>query len=132
MRSPRTPLVALMIALAALTGFVTPNALAAAPHGSPRAGERTGPRTVPEDPDEPPREARQAECRTRIKGSTVFTVCHNPYAETDRVQLHIECDRWWDPDVDGKRVEVGPARTVELSDRCWKGIRAVWVTHQRY
>ncbi|WP_420803112.1 hypothetical protein [Streptomyces spiramyceticus] len=70
-------------------------------------------------------------CRTSIEGSRVVAYCHNPYPESDRVQLHTECDRWWDIDADGPPVEVGPARTVRLTDRCWKEVRAAWVSHER-
>lgn len=71
----------------------------------------------------------EAECRTAVYGSVGTATCFNPDADADRVQLHIECGRWWDPDVDGRAVEVGPAQAVTLSDRCWKEIRDVWVTH---
>ncbi|MGP3981557.1 hypothetical protein [Streptomyces sp. KR80] len=79
----------------------------------------------------PDRSPFGAECRTSIQGSRVTASCHNPYPDSDMVQLHIECRRWWDPDVDGKPVEAGPARTVVLSGRCWMEIRDVWVTHDR-
>jgi hypothetical protein len=69
-----------------------------------------------------------AECRTSVQGSEGVAVCFNPDPDLDRVQLHIECRRWWDPDVDGAPVPVGPAETVTLSDRCWKEIQNVWVT----
>lgn len=72
-----------------------------------------------------------AECRTDVTGSRVVAYCHNAYAETDRVRLHIECDRWWDIDSDGSPVEAGPARTVRLTGRCWKEVRSAWVSHQR-
>jgi len=72
-----------------------------------------------------------AECRTRVTGSHVIAYCHNPYPETDRVGLHIECDRWWDLDSDGAPVEAGPAMTVRLTGRCWEDVRSVWVSHQR-
>ncbi|WP_425264064.1 hypothetical protein [Streptomyces silaceus] len=72
-----------------------------------------------------------AECRTDIAGSRVVARCHNPYPETDRVRLHVECDRWWDIDVDDAPVEAGPAQTVRLTGRCWKEVRSVWVTHEK-
>ncbi|MFF3646819.1 hypothetical protein [Streptomyces sp. NPDC002564] len=72
-----------------------------------------------------------AECRTGVAGPDVFAYCHNPYPETDRIRLHVECDRWWDIDTDSRPVEAGPAQTVRLSGRCWKEVRAVWVTHQK-
>lgn len=72
-----------------------------------------------------------AECRTAVRGSHVVAYCHNPYAETDRVRLHIECDRWWDLDTDGSPVEAGPAMTVRLTGRCWKEVRSAWVSHEK-
>ena len=72
-----------------------------------------------------------AECRTSVHGSHVVAYCHNPYAETDRVSLHIECDRWWDLDTDGAPVDAGPAMTVRLTGRCWKEVRSAWVSHRK-
>ncbi|MGW0559283.1 hypothetical protein ACWDZ4_01300 [Streptomyces sp. NPDC003016] len=70
-------------------------------------------------------------CWTTVEGSRVVAYCHNPYPETDLVRLHTECERWWDLDADGAPVEVGPAQTVRLTDRCWKEVRAAWVSHHR-
>ncbi|MGW0550497.1 hypothetical protein [Streptomyces altiplanensis] len=70
-------------------------------------------------------------CRTAVEGSRVVAYCHNPYPESDLVRLHIECERWWDLDADGTPVEVGPAQTVRLTDRCWKEVRTAWVSHHR-
>lgn len=72
-----------------------------------------------------------AECRTTVEGSHVTAYCHNPYPDTDRVALHIECDRWWDLDTDGDPVEAGPAMTVRLTGRCWMEVRSVWVSHEK-
>ncbi|MCX4975626.1 hypothetical protein [Streptomyces sp. NBC_00620] len=72
-----------------------------------------------------------AECRTTVTGSHAVAYCHNPYVDTDRVRLHIECDRWWDIDSDGAPVGAGPAETVRLTGRCWKEIRSAWVSHQK-
>ncbi|MFE0176964.1 hypothetical protein ACFWZ2_32135 [Streptomyces sp. NPDC059002] len=72
-----------------------------------------------------------AECRTGVEGSRVVAECHNPYPETDRVRLHVECDRWWDIDLDSAPVDAGPAQTVRLTGRCWKEVRSVWVSHQK-
>ncbi|MDX2677482.1 hypothetical protein [Streptomyces soliscabiei] len=72
-----------------------------------------------------------AECRTGIDGSHVVAYCHNPYADTDRVSLHIECDRWWDLDTDGAPVDAEPAMTVRLTGRCWKEVRSAWISHQK-
>ncbi|WP_329215945.1 hypothetical protein OG352_09480 [Streptomyces sp. NBC_01485] len=72
-----------------------------------------------------------AECRTSVDGSHVVAYCHNPYADTDRVTLHIECDRWWDLDADGAPTDAGPAVTVRLTGRCWKEVRSAWVSHRK-
>ncbi|CAM5393203.1 MULTISPECIES: hypothetical protein [Streptomyces] len=72
-----------------------------------------------------------ASCRTAVRGSHVVTYCHNPYVDTDRVRLHIECDRWWDIDTDSAPVDAGAAMTVRLSGRCWKEVRSVWISHQK-
>jgi hypothetical protein len=71
-----------------------------------------------------------AECRIAVRGSEAVAHCHNPYVETDRVRLHIECERWWDLDTDSAHADTGPAETVRLTGRCWKEVRAVWVSHQ--
>ncbi|MFH8796189.1 hypothetical protein [Streptomyces sp. NPDC017941] len=91
---------------------------------------------VGEEPEDAARDGREdrpfgAECRSSVQGSTAVAYCHNPYPESDRVRLHIECDRWWDVDSDSRPVTAGPATTVRLTGRCWKEIRAVWVSHQR-
>jgi len=84
-----------------------------------------------EDPEPRPRQpVYQADCRTVVDGSRATAYCHNPYPATDRVRLHVECERWWDVDVDSTPVEVGPAGYAQLTDRCWKEIRAVWVSHR--
>ncbi|WP_328316766.1 hypothetical protein [Streptomyces sp. NBC_00388] len=72
-----------------------------------------------------------AGCLIAVSGSHTTATCHNSYVVTDRVSLHIECARWWDIDTDSAPVEVGPARSVRLTGRCWKGIGSVWVTHRR-
>ncbi|MFI8933146.1 hypothetical protein ACIG3E_36450 [Streptomyces sp. NPDC053474] len=72
-----------------------------------------------------------AECRSNVVGSHVVAYCHNPYPDTDRLRLHIECDRWWDIDSDSRPVAAGPAMTVRLAGRCWKEVRSVWISHQR-
>ncbi|ANP54233.1 hypothetical protein J2Z21_006405 [Streptomyces griseochromogenes] len=72
-----------------------------------------------------------ATCRTAVHGSHVVAYCHNPYVDTDRVRLHIECDRWWDIDTDSAPVDTGPAMTVRLTGRCWKNVRSVWISHQK-
>ncbi|MHB9862742.1 hypothetical protein [Streptomyces sp. YIM S03343] len=72
-----------------------------------------------------------AECRTVVRGSHVVAECHNPYVDTDRVSLHVECDRWWDLDTDSVPVDAWPALTVRLTGRCWKEVRSAWVSHER-
>ncbi|KUN87412.1 hypothetical protein [Streptomyces griseoruber] len=72
-----------------------------------------------------------AECRITVDGSHVVAHCHNPYADTDRVTLHIECARWWDLDTDGTPVDAGPALTVRLTGRCWKEVGRAWITHEK-
>ncbi|MGI5399888.1 hypothetical protein ACQEVG_10625 [Streptomyces sp. CA-135486] len=79
---------------------------------------------------EPKAQAFEADCRTVIDGSRATAYCHNPYPATDRVQLHIECGRWWDIDVDSAPVDIAPAGYAELTDRCWKEISSVWISHQ--
>ncbi|MET8182311.1 hypothetical protein [Streptomyces sp. NPDC005336] len=73
---------------------------------------------------------REAACSTRVRGSHATASCFNPYPRADRVQLHVECARWWDPDMDTRPVEVGPAQHVQLAERCWKEIRKAWVSHR--
>jgi hypothetical protein len=72
-----------------------------------------------------------AACWIRVTGSKVTAYCRNPYPETDRVSLHVECTRWWDIDTDSSPVRAGPAQTVRLKGRCWKEVGDVWVSHQR-
>ncbi|MFI1399631.1 hypothetical protein [Streptomyces sp. NPDC020681] len=79
---------------------------------------------------EPKPPVYEADCRTEIDGSRAVAYCHNPYPAIDRIRLHVECARWWDIDVDGAPVEIGPAGYLELTERCWKEISAVWVSHQ--
>ncbi|MGW1893080.1 hypothetical protein ACWCP6_22975 [Streptomyces sp. NPDC002004] len=79
--------------------------------------------------DDPPFSG--ADCRTQVQGSEAVAYCHNPYPDTDRMRLHIECGRWWDIDGDGPPVDAGPAMTVRLDGRCWKEIQSVWISHQR-
>ncbi|MES4893125.1 hypothetical protein [Streptomyces sp. NPDC096012] len=83
------------------------------------------------DPKPPAPDLFGAACRTTVSGSHVVAYCHNPYVDTDRVRLHIECARWWDIDTDSAPVDAGPAMTVRLAGRCWKDVESVWVSHQR-
>lgn len=75
------------------------------------------------------RERAGASCRTEVDGSHVTAYCHNPYPRTDRVRLHVECARWWDVDADSAPVEVPATAHVELAERCWKEVRAAWISH---
>lgn len=108
-------LVALL--LTALAALVAPSVVRAA------ASDDPAPAAAPEP--------FGADCHTLVRGSHVIAYCHNPYPDTDRVRLHTECARWWDVDADAAPVEVAPAQTVRLTDRCWKEVRAVWVTHEK-
>ncbi|MEU4211919.1 hypothetical protein AB0F13_18260 [Streptomyces sp. NPDC026206] len=90
--------------------------------GAPTASAAPAGPVAPEAPHE-------AECHTRVHGSHATTHCFNGNAVLDRVQLHLECARWWDPAMDTAPVTVGPARHVTLAQRCWLGIRRAWVTH---
>ncbi|MER6465393.1 hypothetical protein AB0D30_05365 [Streptomyces sp. NPDC048409] len=72
-----------------------------------------------------------AACRSSVRGSHVVAYCHNPYVDTDRVRLHVECAQWWDIDTDGSPVDTGPAMTVRLTGRCWQDVRSVWISHQK-
>ncbi|MEU8552044.1 hypothetical protein AB0C81_34575 [Streptomyces roseoverticillatus] len=121
MRSPLRRTAALLFAAAALAGSTAPASppAAAAPDAAPAAA----PEAAPSGP-------RHAECRTRVHGSHATAHCFNGNATTDHVQLHVECVRWWDPDMDTARAAVGPAGHVSLTQRCWLGIRHAWVTHR--
>ncbi|MDJ0461872.1 hypothetical protein [Streptomyces sp. H27-C3] len=124
------------VALAGLAGPVTTvQAAPALPAFLASAGPAPAPAPAPETPAglERPKEPAPfgSTCRTSVEGSQVVAYCHNPYPESDQVRLHTECDRWWDIDADGRPVEVGPAQTVRLTDRCWKEVRSAWVSHGR-
>ncbi|MFG3255464.1 hypothetical protein [Streptomyces sp. NPDC048172] len=70
-------------------------------------------------------------CRAEIDGSTGRVACRNETGRTARVQLHIECRRWWDIDVDGEPVTLAPGKSVRLADRCWAEVRKAWVSFPR-
>ncbi|GAA3909381.1 hypothetical protein GCM10022244_19260 [Streptomyces gulbargensis] len=71
-----------------------------------------------------------ASCRTVVQGSRVTAYCRNPYPVTDRVRLHVECERWWDLDTDSAPVDVVPTDYARVTARCWKEVAAAWLTHQ--
>ncbi|MGW2597537.1 hypothetical protein [Streptomyces klenkii] len=125
MRSPLRRTAALLFAATALAGATAPAlpVAAAAPATAPAAAPTASPAAARAG-------ARHAECRTRVHGSHATTHCFNGNATTDHVQLHVECVRWWDPDMDTARAAVGPAGHVSLTQRCWLGIRHAWVTHR--
>ncbi|PAX85404.1 hypothetical protein CLM82_31550 [Streptomyces albidoflavus] len=90
------------------------------------------PRTPAHAADEdPPPPAFGAHCRVITEDSEVTGVCHNPYPEPDHVRLHLRCAAWWDLDTDGPAREIGPARTVKLTGRCWQAVDTAWVSHAR-
>ncbi|MET7649229.1 hypothetical protein ABZS83_37545 [Streptomyces sp. NPDC005426] len=120
MRGTRHRTRSLLVASAVVAGLLVPVGLYAAGHVTAAGGAAPG--AAGPGPS-------GAECRTSVKGSRVVAYCHNPYPSTDRVQLHTECARWWDIDADSKPVDVRPGRTVRMDDRCWKEVRAVWITH---
>ncbi|MGW3498864.1 hypothetical protein [Streptomyces sp. NPDC001020] len=91
----------------------------AVPHTRVQAGKTTDPQLF------------GAACRVGVTGSHVVAYCHNPYPLTDRVSLHIDCERWWDIDTDTAPVEAAPAMTVRMTGRCWERVRSAWVDHQR-
>ncbi|MFJ9418596.1 hypothetical protein ACIRPT_31225 [Streptomyces sp. NPDC101227] len=85
-------------------------------------------RAVPPAPGDDPREVPRARCRTAVVGSTGTARCFNPNGTLSRVRLHIECKRWYDPDVDTRAVPVGPARQITVAGRCWQEIQDLWVS----
>ncbi|NJQ02083.1 hypothetical protein [Streptomyces zingiberis] len=121
-RARRRPLAGLLIAVAVLS---SPAAAAAPVVGRAPAGGTAAP-----GPSGAGRPGHRAVCGLEVAGSEVTVRCHNPFPVTDRVRLHVECERWWDLDVDTAPVETGPARATRLSARCWKEPGRAWVTHE--
>lgn len=103
---------AVLLAAWAVAGSGAAAAVPVAPHRSVRAGQPL-----------------EAECSARIDGSRAVADCFNANATPDRVQLHVQCARWWDPGMDTATVTVEPARHVSLAQRCWLEIRQAWVSH---
>lgn len=142
MRARPSGAVSLLVTSVILTALLGPGAVAQTAPDEPASGPELvvpGSVDLSEIPAEPPvqpprtpaRDLFGADCDTEISGSQVTAYCHNAYPETDRVRLHVECDRWWDVDGDSAAVAVGPAGRVELAGRCWKEVRSAWVSHQR-
>ncbi|MFE5488286.1 hypothetical protein [Streptomyces sp. NPDC056527] len=121
MRAPHRRAAALASAAALLAGL----AVAAEVRAAPGPAEDAPLPAVVRDP-----ENFGASCRTVVEGSRVTAYCHNPYPGTDRVRLHVECDRWWDVDTDSAPVDVEATAYVRLTGRCWKEVRSAWLTHQ--
>ncbi|MFF7180321.1 hypothetical protein [Streptomyces sp. NPDC008121] len=119
MRAPHRGVAAFASAAALLAGFAVAAEVSAAP------APADDPVPVAEQPDD-----FGASCRTVVQGSRVTAYCHNPYPATDRVRLHVECARWWDVDTDSAPADVAPTAYVQVTGRCWKEVRAAWVTHQ--
>ncbi|MEU3607379.1 hypothetical protein AB0E83_18335 [Streptomyces sp. NPDC035033] len=71
-----------------------------------------------------------ASCHTVVEGTRVTAHCRNTYPRPDRIRLHVECDPWWDVDADSAPVDVLPADHATLTARCWKRVRAAWITHE--
>ncbi|AQT71869.1 hypothetical protein B1K54_09420 [Streptomyces sp. fd1-xmd] len=142
MRTRPSRAVSILVTSVIVTGLLIPAVAAQTPAEEAATGpEAAAPAVVDlsDIPAEPPaqpsrpaaRELFGADCATSIEGSQVTAHCHNAYPETDLVSLHVECDRWWDLDGDGAAVAVGPAARAELTGRCWKEVRAAWVSHRR-
>ncbi|MFF6775220.1 hypothetical protein ACFY8W_16865 [Streptomyces sp. NPDC012637] len=125
MPAQRHPFAAVASAAALLAGL-TGLGVAAEVRAAPAPGEDV-PVTAPAAAEP---EDFGASCRTLVQGSTVTAHCQNPYPRTDRVRLHVECDRWWDVDTDSAPVEVGPADYAKVTGRCWKEVRSAWITHE--
>ncbi|MFC5800707.1 hypothetical protein [Streptomyces formicae] len=81
--------------------------------------------------DDPAPRPFGADCDVVVEGSRATAYCHNSYLDTDRVQLHVECARWWDVDADSSPVDVAATAHATLTERCWKEIQAAWVSHVR-
>ncbi|WP_443077135.1 hypothetical protein [Streptomyces sp. SP18CS02] len=88
------------------------------------------PRKPPAEVPRPAATPFGASCRTSVQGSHVTAYCHNPFPATDRVQLHVECERWWDIDADSAPVDIGPTAYAELTQRCWKEVDSAWISHR--
>ncbi|MFB6634518.1 hypothetical protein ACFCWY_31950 [Streptomyces sp. NPDC056362] len=111
--------------IASVAVLITGTAVAAELRAAPAPAEDPPATAAAGDP-----ENFGASCRTVVEGSRVTAHCSNPYPRTDRIRLHVECDRWWDVDSDSAPVEVEPADYAQVTGRCWKEVRSAWITHQ--
>ncbi|MFG3344585.1 hypothetical protein ACGF1Z_05925 [Streptomyces sp. NPDC048018] len=130
MRVPRSRAPAFLSTAALLAGLAG-LAVAAEVRAAPApAADATAGTVSAAAPAAGPDDTVGASCRTLVQGSLVTAHCQNPYPRTDRVRLHVECDRWWDVDTDSAPVEVGPADYAQVTARCWKEVRSAWITHE--
>ncbi|WP_044364551.1 hypothetical protein [Streptomyces natalensis] len=113
MPASRRRTAALTLALAALLGATASAARAVPPPAA-------------DDPQDIPR----AQCRTAVAGSTATARCFNPNGNLSRIRLHIECRRWYDPDVDTRAAPDGPAQQITLTGHCWQEIAEAWVSQE--
>ncbi|WP_107422163.1 hypothetical protein [Streptomyces lushanensis] len=127
--SHRRTAAALVTALLIATGFAVSSELRDVP--VPAAADLSVPASGAGREERGRPDRFGATCRTKIEGSRATASCHNPYPETDRVRLHVECERWWDIDADSAAVELAAAGYAELAERCWMEIRQVWISHER-
>ncbi|MFB7518264.1 hypothetical protein [Streptomyces sp. NPDC056144] len=120
-------------AFALVAALLAGTAVAAEVRDVPAPAEElpAGSRSTAHEPESGEPENFGASCRTVVQGSRVTAYCQNPYPGTDRVRLHVECDRWWDVDTDSAPVEVGAADYARISGRCWKEVGSAWVTHEQ-
>ncbi|MET9296356.1 hypothetical protein [Streptomyces sp. NPDC003077] len=122
----------LVSGLVASAAFVACGTVTAAPAPSAASTSYATPVTsvlVRAAPLPPSDEPLRAWCRTGVRGSTGSAECFNPNASVDRVRLHVECRRWYDPDVDTAAERIGPAGHASLSGRCWHEVDDVWISH---
>lgn len=115
-----------LLSVAALLAGLTGITVAAEVRAAPAPAEDAPRSALAAEPDE----NAGASCHTVVEGSSVTAHCQNPYPRTDRVRLHVECDRWWDVDSDSAPVEVAPADYAQVTGRCWKEVRSAWITHE--
>jgi hypothetical protein len=66
-----------------------------------------------------------ATCDTWISGEWGHGKCTNNAAWTRTMWIHVECDAWWDSNVD-KEVPIGNQQTIEMQGHCYSSVS--WVT----